>query len=56
MLLILVMVISLSLLTEALMALVPDMAFITMGVALILVMVMTPSLLMKALSQAPIAV
>jgi hypothetical protein len=38
------------------MVLVPDMAFITTGVALILVMVTTPSLLMKALSQARTAV
>jgi hypothetical protein len=38
------------------MVLVSDMAFITMGVALILEMVTTPSLLMQVLSQALIAV
>src|SRR4028119_1293520 len=53
----LVMVMTLSLLTEALMTLlVPHMAFIITAVQLIWVMVMTPSLLIKALSQARIAV
>jgi hypothetical protein len=50
------MVMTLSLLTEALMVLVPDMVFITTVVQLLLVMVTTPSLLMKALSQPRTAV
>jgi hypothetical protein len=56
-LLILVMVMTLSLLTEALMALlVTHMAFITTAVQLLLVTVTTPSLLMEALSQPRTAV
>jgi hypothetical protein len=50
------MVMTLSLLTGALMKMVPDMAFITKVVQLILVMVTIPSLLMKALSQPRTAV
>jgi hypothetical protein len=55
-LLILAMVMTRSLLTEALMALVPDMVFITTAVQLLLVMVTTPLLLIKALSQPRTAV